>query len=68
MCSRPLMFVQTGVRSKLLHIEGVPVGFTEMEDVVNVAGGDLISPFGSPNHNYSIDDVGCAGAAARSSG
>ena len=56
------------VSSELLHVEGVPVGMTEMEDVVSVAGDNLISSGGGPDYDYSIDDVRCASTTACSSG
>jgi len=54
--------------SKFLNFEGVAVGLTEVEDVVQVTGDDLISSRDSPDHDYSIDDVRSACSPARSPG
>lgn len=54
--------------SKFPYFEGVPVGLAEMDDVVQVAGNDLISSCGSPDHDHSIDDVRNACSPARSPG
>ena len=56
------------VSSEPLHVEGVSVGLTEMEDVFSVAGDNLIFSGGGPDYDYSIDDVRCARTTARSSG